>query len=108
MLPLVHKAEIKQEKAAEAVGFLIEIVEGSSGSLGTSSVRAVVKCVGVLVAEFCDSNDWNSVKLGLDWLLKFSLDKRPKVFLIILTKVYAILYFYILVNVDTHFNKGFE
>ncbi|XP_022888276.1 RRP12-like protein [Olea europaea var. sylvestris] len=79
VLPLVHKAEIKQEKAAEAVGFLIEIVEGSSGSLGTSSVRAVVKCVGVLVAEFCDSNDWNSVKLGLDWLLKFSLDKRPKV-----------------------------
>lgn len=85
VLPLVHKAEIKQEKAAEAVGFLIEIVEGSSGSLGTSSVRAVVKCVGVLVAEFCDSNDWNSVKLGLDWLQKFSLDKRPKVFLIILT-----------------------
>ncbi|CAI9761159.1 unnamed protein product [Fraxinus pennsylvanica] len=79
VLPLVHKGEIKEEKAAEAVGFLVEIVEGSNGSLGTSSVRAVVKCVGVLAAEFCDSNDWNSVKLGLEWLLKLSLDKRPKV-----------------------------
>ncbi|KAL2501748.1 ARM repeat superfamily protein [Forsythia ovata] len=79
VLPLVQKGEIKHEKAAEAVGFLVEIVEESSGSSGTSSVRALVKCVGVLVAEFCNSNDWYSVKLGLEWLLKFSLDKRPKV-----------------------------
>ncbi|KAG8367013.1 hypothetical protein BUALT_Bualt16G0028200 [Buddleja alternifolia] len=79
VIPLVRRGEIKPEKAGEAVGVLVRVVEESGGSIGTSSVRAVVKCVGVLVAEFCDLKEWESVALGFEWLLKFSLDKRPKV-----------------------------
>lgn len=79
MLPLVGKDEIKPEKAAEAVRILVTIAGESGGKLGTSVVRAVVKCVGVLVAEFCNLKEWDSVSLGFEWLLKFSLDKRPKV-----------------------------
>lgn len=79
VLPLVGKDEIKPEKAAEAVRILVTIAGESGGKLGTSVVRAVVKCVGVLVAEFCNLKKWDSVALGFEWLLKFSLDKRPKV-----------------------------
>ncbi|KAK4412945.1 RRP12-like protein [Sesamum alatum] len=79
VLPLVGRGEIKPEKAAEAVRILVRTVEGNGGSLGTSGVRAVVKCVGVLVAEFCDLKEWDSVALGFEWLVMFSLDKRPKV-----------------------------
>lgn len=79
VLPLVGKDEIKPEKAADAVRILVTIAGESGGKLGTSVVRAVVKCVGVLVAEFCNLKEWDSVSLGFEWLLKFSLDKRPKV-----------------------------
>lgn len=41
-------------------------------------IRSVVKCLGALVG-FCDLEDWESFKLGLQTLLKFSVDKRPKV-----------------------------
>lgn len=79
VLPLVGRGEIKPEKAAEAVEVLVTIVEDSGGKLGTSGVRAVVKCVGVLVAEFSNLKEWDSVALGFGWLLRFSIDKRPKV-----------------------------
>lgn len=79
VLPLVGKGEIKPEKAAEAVRALVTIVEESGGKLGTSGVRSVVKCVGVLVADFCNSKEWDSIASGFEWLLRFSLDKRPKV-----------------------------
>ncbi|XP_012828029.1 PREDICTED: RRP12-like protein [Erythranthe guttata] len=78
VLPLVGRGEINPEKAGESVRILVTTVE-ENGNLGTSGVRAVVKCVGVLVAEFCNSNEWDSVALGFEWLVKFSLDKRPKV-----------------------------
>ncbi|KAL8489525.1 hypothetical protein ACS0TY_025441 [Phlomoides rotata] len=79
VLPLVGRDEIKPEKATEAIRILVTIVDRSGGKLGTSGVRAVVKCVGALVAEFCNLEEWDSVALGFEWLLKFSLDKRPKV-----------------------------
>ena len=79
VLPLVGKGEIKPEKAHEAVEVLVTLVEESGGKLGTSGLRAVVKCVGVLVAEFCNLKEWGSVGLGFEWLLRFSIDKRPKV-----------------------------
>lgn len=79
MVPLVGRGEIKPEKSGEAVRVLVTTVEESGGNLGTSGVRAVVKCVGVLVAEFCNLKEWDSVALGYEWLVKFSLDKRPKV-----------------------------
>ncbi|GER25863.1 pentatricopeptide repeat-containing family protein [Striga asiatica] len=79
VLPLVGRGEIKPEKAGEAVGVLVATVEKGGDKLGTSGARAVVKCVGVLVAEFCDLEEWDSVSPGFEWLVKFSIDKRPKV-----------------------------
>ncbi|CAM8895857.1 unnamed protein product [Rhodiola kirilowii] len=81
-LPLVPPKGIASEKAVEAVEILVELLnrQGANGGLvSASSVRAVVKCLGVLLAGFCDSGDWNSLHSGLQTLLKFSVDKRPKV-----------------------------
>lgn len=44
------------------------------GSLG-----CVVKCLGVMILGFCDLEEWDSVKAGFESLIKFSVDKRPKV-----------------------------
>ncbi|GFP92216.1 ribosomal RNA-processing protein 12 [Phtheirospermum japonicum] len=79
VLPLVGRREINPEKAVESIKVLAATVEDSGANLGTSGVRAVVKCVGVLVAEFCNLKEWDSVSLGFEWLVKFSLDRRPKV-----------------------------
>ena len=42
------------------------------------AVRALIKCLGFLVG-FCDLEDWGNIKLGLETLLKFSVDRRPKI-----------------------------
>ncbi|KAJ8565076.1 hypothetical protein K7X08_001536 [Anisodus acutangulus] len=80
VLPLVY--DIKSDKATEAIGVLVGLLERepleSEGTLGTSTVRAFVKCLGILVG-FCDKEDWESVKVGFETLVKFSVDKRPKV-----------------------------
>lgn len=80
VLPLVEKkGGIGKEKAGEAVEIVVEmVVERKCGGLSVSSVRGLVKCLGVLL-EFCDLEEWESVKLGFETLLKFSVDKRPKV-----------------------------
>lgn len=44
----------------------------------TASAKCVVKSLGVLVG-FLNSADWDSVELPLETLIKWSLDKRPKV-----------------------------
>ncbi|KAL6505963.1 hypothetical protein OROHE_022682 [Orobanche hederae] len=79
VLPLVGRVEIKPEKAGEAVRVLAATVEESGSNLGTSGVRAVVKCVGVLVAEYYNLKEWDLVSFGFEWLVKFSFDRRPKV-----------------------------
>lgn len=79
IIPLISRGEIKQEKAEDAVRVLVGVVEDSGSNLGTSSVRAVVKSLGILVTDFCNLIDWKSVKLGFEWLLKYCIDKRPKV-----------------------------
>lgn len=77
MLPIVPEGSISPEKAREAVGILVRLLEEEkTGS--TSSAKCVVKCLGVLLG-FCDLGDWDSVKLPFETLLKWSLDKRPKV-----------------------------
>ncbi|KAK0598624.1 hypothetical protein LWI29_036449 [Acer saccharum] len=77
VVAVVHYKEISESKASEAVGVLVGLLE--RGGLGMASVRSVVKCLGVLFVGFCDLEDWNSVELGFQTLLKFSVDKRPKV-----------------------------
>ncbi|KAG5555725.1 hypothetical protein RHGRI_006388 [Rhododendron griersonianum] len=78
VLQLVPENAIVPSKAAEAVVVLVGVAEGRSDAVSNASARAVVKCLGVLLG-FCNLEEWNSVKLGFETLLKFSIDRRPKV-----------------------------
>lgn len=78
VVPLVPLQGIAAPKASEAVGVLVGLVGKGREGLAVASVRAAVKCLGVLLG-FCDLEDWNSVKLGFETLLNFSVDRRPKV-----------------------------
>lgn len=78
VLPLVPSLAISPGKAAEAVEVLVGLLRRGSNVVSAPSIRAVVKSLGVLTG-FCDLEDWGSVKLGFETLLKFSVDKRPKV-----------------------------
>ena len=78
VLPAVPAQAITHPKAVEAVSILVELLRSRGEGMAASSLRAVVKCLGVLVG-FCDLEDWDSVSLGFETLLKFSVDKRPKV-----------------------------
>lgn len=78
VLPLVQEKSIAKDKAVEAVEIVVEMMESPGEGLPVSSVRCLVKCLGVLL-EFCDLDDWESVKLGFQTLMKYSIDKRPKV-----------------------------
>lgn len=77
-LPLVSPGGIATVNASEAVDLLVKVSERETEGLAVSTVRAAVKCLGVLFG-FCDLEDWDTVKLGFHTLLKFSIDKRPKV-----------------------------
>ncbi|CAL5351931.1 hypothetical protein CsSME_00039468 [Camellia sinensis var. sinensis] len=78
VLPLLPKDSIVASKAGDAVGVLVELVDRPGEELATASARSLVKCLGVLLG-FCDLEDWDSVKVGFGTLLKFSIDRRPKV-----------------------------
>lgn len=78
VVPLVPPEGIAAPKASEAVGVLVGLIGKEREGLAVASVRAAVKCLGILLG-FCDLEDWNSVKLGLETLLDFSVDRRPKV-----------------------------
>ncbi|KAM1306574.1 hypothetical protein ACFX2H_008940 [Malus domestica] len=77
VLPLVPPGSVSSAKAGEAVSMLMGLLKREE-ELSMPAVRALVKCLGVLVG-FCDLEDWGSIKLGLETLLKFSVDRRPKV-----------------------------
>lgn len=66
------------------VGLLGKNPLESESGLGTSAVRAFVECLGILI-WFCDKEDWNSVKMGFELLVKFAMGKRPKVVSLILS-----------------------
>ncbi|XVE61118.1 hypothetical protein DITRI_Ditri06bG0014200 [Diplodiscus trichospermus] len=77
VVPVVPKGGISSGKAKEAVEVLVRFV-GKEG-LGVANLRSGVKCLGVLVVGFSDLQDWDSVRFGLESLLGFAIDKRPKV-----------------------------
>ncbi|WCJ33450.1 ARM repeat superfamily protein [Euphorbia peplus] len=77
VVPLVPEKEIGSDKASEAVGILVAVLERHD--LGVAGVTCVVKCLGVLIGGFCDLDNWGSVKEGFQIVLKLSVDKRPKV-----------------------------
>lgn len=76
-LPLVEVGGISAARAGDAVEVLVNVAQRGEG-LSVATVRASVKCFGVLMA-FCDLERWESVRLGFEALVKFSIDKRPKV-----------------------------
>lgn len=81
VLTLVPEKAIAPDKAKEAMEVVVEKVNSNDGavSTGTASARALVKCLGILVG-FSNLDDWDSVEFGFNILLRFSSDKRPKVF----------------------------
>ncbi|KAK4799076.1 hypothetical protein SAY86_024441 [Trapa natans] len=80
IIPAIPPRGIALPKAREAVEVLVKLVirQGGEDSLGVSTVRSAVKCLGILLG-FCDVEDWDSVSLAFETLLRFSVDKRPKV-----------------------------
>ncbi|CAK7342600.1 unnamed protein product [Dovyalis caffra] len=78
VVPLIEEKGIKEEKVKEAVAVLVEVAVEREG-VGVGSLSGVVKCLGVLIAGFCNLENWESVKVGFESLIKFSVDKRPKV-----------------------------
>lgn len=79
VVPLVPSGEISPTMAREAVTVLVRPIEEECDKLGVASLRAGVKCIGTLLTGFCDLDDWESLQIGFASLLKFSIDKRPKV-----------------------------
>ncbi|KAE8671691.1 ARM repeat superfamily protein, putative isoform 2 [Hibiscus syriacus] len=77
VVPAMPEGGISSSKAKEAVEVVVRVV-GKEG-LGVASLRSGVKCLGVLLVEFSDSQDWHSIQFGLESLLEFAMDKRPKV-----------------------------
>uniref|UniRef100_A0A1J3H3Y0 RRP12-like protein n=1 Tax=Noccaea caerulescens TaxID=107243 RepID=A0A1J3H3Y0_NOCCA len=79
VIPLVPPEGISATMAREAVAVLVKPIEEEGDKLGVASLRAGVKCIGTLLIGFCDLDDWESLLVGFASLLKFSIDKRPKV-----------------------------
>ncbi|VVB11942.1 unnamed protein product [Arabis nemorensis] len=79
VVPLVPSGEISATMAREAVAVLVKPIDQEGDKLGVASLRAVVKCIGTLLIGFCDLDDWESLQVGFASLLKFAIDKRPKV-----------------------------
>ncbi|KAJ6741797.1 putative NODULIN-LIKE PROTEIN [Salix viminalis] len=78
VVPLIEEKGIKEAKVKEAVTVLVEVGAEREG-VGVGSLSCVVKCLGVMILGFCDLEEWDSVKAGFESLIKFSIDKRPKV-----------------------------
>ncbi|KAJ6380919.1 hypothetical protein OIU77_029754 [Salix suchowensis] len=78
VVPLIEEKGIKEAKVKEAVAVLVEVGVEREG-VGVGSLSCVVKCLGVMILGFCDLEEWDSVKAGFESLIKFSIDKRPKV-----------------------------
>lgn len=78
VVAVVPPKGISESKASEATGVLVGLLEKEE-LLGVASLKCVVKCLGALLVGFCNLDDWESVKLGFETLLRFSVDKRPKV-----------------------------
>ncbi|XP_010439161.1 PREDICTED: RRP12-like protein [Camelina sativa] len=79
VLPLVPSGDISATMARDAVAVLVNPIDGGVDKLGVASLRAGVKCIGTLLIGFCDLDDWESLQIGFGLLLKFAIDKRPKV-----------------------------
>ncbi|KAG9457347.1 hypothetical protein H6P81_001855 [Aristolochia fimbriata] len=78
VLPLISPSSLPPAKASEAVAVLTSVVRESSQSLSASALRSLIKALGCLL-KLVDLNDWNTVRVPLETLIAFVVDKRPKV-----------------------------
>ncbi|CAA6663540.1 unnamed protein product [Spirodela intermedia] len=79
LLPYVPPGSVPPHKAREAVSSLVALLENSTPeSMAAPTVRSLVGSLGLL-AQSVDLEDWSAVKLPLRVLLRFSVDRRPKV-----------------------------
>lgn len=65
-------------KAKDAAFFLADVLKLGCTSLPTGTVRSLIKSLGMLVF-LLDLDDWTALKLPLQTLLMYAVDKRPKV-----------------------------
>lgn len=80
LLPYVPPGSVPPHKAREATSSLVALLENSTPeSMAAPTVRSLVGSLGLL-AQSIDLEDWSAVKLPLGILLRFSVDRRPKVF----------------------------
>ncbi|WOK99110.1 RRP12-like protein [Canna indica] len=78
LLPLVPTDSLPPPEAKNAALVLATFLEDPNRNLPTGAVRSVVKSLGVLVFTL-DFEEWTTVKLLLEVILTFTVDKRPKV-----------------------------
>ncbi|XP_078446780.1 ARM repeat superfamily protein [Wolffia australiana] len=79
LLPHVSPESVPPRQAVEAASSVVALLESLAGEgMAAPTVRSLVGCLGLL-AQSVDLEDWVSVELPLWTLLRFSLDRRPKV-----------------------------
>ncbi|XP_043691998.1 RRP12-like protein isoform X2 [Telopea speciosissima] len=78
LFPVVPPQSLPPPKAIEAVSVLVKVLLGPPEVVSTATARSLIKSLGFLL-PLCDLEDWDAVKVPFETLLKFSVDKRPKV-----------------------------
>ncbi|XP_010247513.1 PREDICTED: RRP12-like protein [Nelumbo nucifera] len=78
LIPLVPPESLPPSKASEAVTVLVKLLNRPPETVSTATVRSVIKSLGFLIG-FCQLEDWDAVKFPFETIIKFSVDKRPKV-----------------------------
>ena len=78
LIPNIPPRSISPGKAIEAANSVVSVLENSD-AMGAPVVRSLVGSLGILILSV-DLEDWLAVELPLKMLLRFSVDKRPKVF----------------------------
>ncbi|PIA48369.1 hypothetical protein AQUCO_01400761v1 [Aquilegia coerulea] len=82
--PLLPSQSLSKHKAVDAVNVLVLLLKEGEGGKGkglvvsTATLRCVVQCLGSLIL-LCDLEDWGKIKVPFKTILRFSIDKRPKV-----------------------------
>ncbi|KAJ8509793.1 hypothetical protein OPV22_000227 [Ensete ventricosum] len=78
LLPVAPARSLTPKMVKDAVLVLATFLRDPPSRLPTGAVRSMVKSLGGLVLRL-DLEDWNEVKLPMEVLLSFTVDKRPKV-----------------------------
>ncbi|KAL5981810.1 hypothetical protein ACLOJK_015875 [Asimina triloba] len=78
LLPHVPAESLTPHKANEVAAVLARLLRGLPLTAPAATLRSLVKTLGFVLPR-CDVGDWDAVGLPLEILLRFSVDRRPKV-----------------------------